>query len=84
MKILSKIVSIPKTVITRCALDQAECVENTQPLPQRVKVCSVSGSAGGQALLELMPVRLKLDLNLEIKIRPDPGSTFKRISQHPA
>jgi len=27
--------SIPETVITRCALDQAECIENMQPLPQR-------------------------------------------------
>jgi hypothetical protein len=29
-----------------------------------------------------MPVRLKSSLNLEIKIRPDPNSAFKRFS-HP-
>jgi hypothetical protein len=32
-----------------------------------------------QALLELMPVRLNSGLNLEIQIRPDSSSIFKRF-----
>lgn len=32
--------------------------------------------ARGQALLELMPVRFKSGLNLEIQIRPDPSSAI--------
>ncbi len=36
----------------------------------------------GQALLESMPVRPKSGLYLEIKIRPDPSSAFKRLSHY--
>jgi hypothetical protein len=42
-----------------CSLDQTERIENTQPLPQRVKAYSVSGFAllsGGE---EPCPLRLQ-------------------------
>ncbi len=51
--------NIPKTMITRCAIDQAKCIENTQPLPQRVKACSVSGSALLSFGEEPCPLRLQ-------------------------
>jgi hypothetical protein len=46
-------------MIARCAIDQAECIENTQALSQRVKVCSVSGSALLSYGEETCPLRLQ-------------------------
>jgi hypothetical protein len=51
--------SILKTMIIRCLIDQAECIENTQTLPQRVKACSVSGSALLSCGEEPCPLRLQ-------------------------
>jgi len=60
LKIASRRVEgISISAITGWTVDQAECVENMQPLPQRVKACSVSGSAllsGGE---EPCPLRLQ-------------------------
>jgi hypothetical protein len=53
--------------------------KNSHFLPQRGKKCSVSGFARGQALSELMSVWLKSGLDLDIRIRPDPNSAFKRF-----
>jgi len=50
---------IPKTVITRYVIDQAECLENTQALPQRAKAGSVSGSALLSCGEEPCPLRLQ-------------------------
>jgi hypothetical protein len=46
-------------MIARCALDQAERIENTQAWPQRVKVCSVSGCALLSYGEEPCPLRLQ-------------------------
>jgi len=46
-------------MITEWTIDQTECAENTQPLPQRVKACSVSGSALLSCGEEPCPLRLQ-------------------------
>jgi hypothetical protein len=46
-------------MVARCDLDQAERIENTQPLPQRVKACSVSGFALLSYGEEPCPLRLQ-------------------------
>jgi hypothetical protein len=66
--------SISKYVITRCAIDQAECIENTQALPQRVKACSVSGFALLSFGEEPCPLRLQTVFSALSLISPETPS----------
>jgi len=63
--------SISKSVITGGAIDQAECIENTQALPQRVKACSVSGCALLSYGEEPCPLRLQTVFSTPSLIFPE-------------
>jgi len=64
------------SVITKCAIDQSECIENTQALPQRVKACSVSGSALLSCGEEPCPLRLQTVFSALSLIFPENTSYF--------
>jgi hypothetical protein len=63
--------SISESVITGDTIDQNECIENTQALPQRVKACSVSGSALLSFGEEPCPLRLQTVFSTPILIFPE-------------
>jgi len=63
-------------MISRCAIDQAECIENTQALPQRVKVCSVSGFALLSCGEEPCPLRLQTVFSTPSLIFPESPPCF--------
>ena len=63
-------------MVTRCAIDQVECIENTQPLPQRVKVCSISGFALLSYGEEPCPLRLQTVFSTLNLIYPETPPEF--------